>query len=221
VNRRTFVVAALAWVFVVTLGSGLVWAVISNAGENVGADGIVASGSDSTPELGSATQAVGAPTYDPTHQRSHDAGDDRGGDHHGSGSDGPGDSDGQATGAGQPTSGPTGDHTDAPGSPGDPGGTKSGNPSPDDGPTPVTKIWSGDAGLVKVQCTGSTIELLSVVPSNGYRYEVGSSGPEQVEVELENTSTERKTKVESLCSHGTPTFRVETESESGTESGDD
>ncbi|MFC5177842.1 hypothetical protein [Nocardioides taihuensis] len=213
-NRRTFVVAALAWVLVVTLGSGLVWAVISSAGQDTGITGQPLRTGE-TPLLGVATQTTGRPSPRPGHDGNDGhGGDDHGHDgHHGSGGDGP---DGQPTG-GQATSGSGNQGGSGSSSPGGSGGSKTSNPSPD-GPATVSRIWNGAAGSVKVECTGATIRLVSAYPNDGYRYEVSSSGPEHVEVEFENTSTERQTKFEATCSSGSPVFRVETDSDSG---GDD
>lgn len=216
-NRRTFVVAALAWVLVVTLGSGLVWAVVSRAGEGVGSAAAPLGADDGTPDLGRATQAVGQATAGPSSQHSHD--DDHG-KHHGSGDDKPGDDHGG--GGGHATSGPSGDSspggTGGTGSTGGSGSTRSSSPAPDPGPTPVSDTWTGSAGSVKVTCTGATIAYDSALPANGYRFEVGDKGPEHVEVEFENTSTERQTKVVATCSSGAPAFRTETD---GGDSGSD
>ena len=67
--------------------------------------------------------------------------------------------------------------------------------------------WTGTAGTVTVQCTGSAIALQAATPASGYSAEVDESGPEHVEVELESDDSEAT--VEAACVNGQPHFEAD------------
>lgn len=90
----------------------------------------------------------------------------------------------------------------------------SGSQSP--GATSVTArpgTWQGTAGLVRVTCRGPSISLTGASPNPGWRINIGSRGPQEVEVELEKQGGERHTQVRAVCSGGTPRFTVHNEGE--------
>jgi hypothetical protein len=63
---------------------------------------------------------------------------------------------------------------------------------------------------VTVSCTGASARLVSASPADGWRVEVGSRGPGEVEVELKQSGEEgAETHVKSRCSGGEPRFFVE------------
>jgi hypothetical protein len=77
-------------------------------------------------------------------------------------------------------------------------------------PQTVTRTWSGTGGRVTVSCTGADARLVSASPADGWRVEVGSRGPREVEVELKESAEEgAETHVKSRCSGGEPRFSVE------------
>ncbi|WP_372593442.1 hypothetical protein [Actinotalea sp.] len=115
----------------------------------------------------------------------------------------------RATGSPEPITGPT------------PTGAPSAAPSTDPGPVPagsptaVAATWQLTGGTVSVECTATRISLLFATPDDGWTVEVGSRGPEKVEVELHRSEDE--TKITAECSDGTPTRTVETRGEEHSE----
>lgn len=110
-----------------------------------------------------------------------------------------------------PTSGPTARPT------ADPTTGPSRTPTPTSSPTAsptstppkaVAATWHVSGGTVSVECTGSRISLLYATPDDGWTVEVGSRGPEKVEVELDGSAGE--TTLVARCSSGTPTRTVQT-----------
>jgi hypothetical protein len=69
-------------------------------------------------------------------------------------------------------------------------------------PTRVVRTWSLDGGTVDAACTGSSISLLGATPRDGWTIEVGSVGPDRVEVEFKRSDQE--TKLTATCVAGTP-----------------
>ncbi|MCV2393072.1 hypothetical protein OEB99_02010 [Actinotalea sp. M2MS4P-6] len=76
-------------------------------------------------------------------------------------------------------------------------------------PAAVAATWHVTGGTVSVECRASSITLLYATPDNGWTVEIGSRGPEKVEVELHRS--EQETKLVATCSGGTPTKSVTTE----------
>ncbi|HET9759559.1 MAG TPA: hypothetical protein VFP51_07390 [Nocardioidaceae bacterium] len=87
-------------------------------------------------------------------------------------------------------------------------------------PAPVPsqqRTWEGSAGAVTVRCEGGRASLQWASPDDGYRVEVGSRGPEEVEVTFKGGA--REVKVKGTCVGGSPRFV--TESRGGSGGGDD
>ena len=59
------------------------------------------------------------------------------------------------------------------------------------------------------RCRSRAVSLVSATPGDGYRAEVGSRGPEEVEVTISGGG--REVKVRAVCSGGRPVFSVESE----------
>lgn len=102
-----------------------------------------------------------------------------------------------------PTDPPTGDPAGRPSR--TPAPTTPSEPVPPPQPEPATqaRTWAVTGGTVAASCTGATITLLYATPQDGWTVEVGSAGPEQVEVELSRDGQE--TKVRATCVSGVPT----------------
>ena len=58
--------------------------------------------------------------------------------------------------------------------------------------------YSTDGGVVRVECTGVFIELVSAIPSNGYTVNVVADGPENVDVRFVGSGQELS--VKAVCS---------------------
>lgn len=188
-KARTLIVGAALWLGVVAVGSGITWLVIEQVGRNV------VSGQD--PSGTSAVTGVPVPSSPPSTStptpsasavpRSTPSAT-------------------PATTAPRPTS-----HTSKPApTPATPGGK---SPRTTDPVTPrkVTRTWSGSAGHLTVSCSGSRVELVSASPSDGWRVEIGSRGPEEVEVEFKQGGEGAETHVKSRCSGGEPRFDMESD----------
>ncbi len=104
-------------------------------------------------------------------------------------------------------------------SPGDESGTQpapSPAPRPTSSPATQQRSWRGAPGSVLVRCAGGAATLQSTTPNDGYRVEVGSRGPQEVEVIFRGNGPEVKVRGE--CARGVPVFSTETTVGSG---GDD
>lgn len=72
------------------------------------------------------------------------------------------------------------------------------------------RSWRGSAGTVAAVCNGAQISLQSVTPNDGWRFEVGDRGPEEIEVEFKTGGEdERRTQVTAGCVSGAPRFRAQ------------
>jgi hypothetical protein len=80
-------------------------------------------------------------------------------------------------------------------------------------PMRVTRTWRDTPGSVVASCTGVTVELQSATPADGYRVEVGSRGPHEVEVTFQLLDESSQTQVKAVCAHDAPRFSTEVESE--------
>lgn len=98
-------------------------------------------------------------------------------------------------------------------------GATSATASPSASPSPSTSAGSATqqddsvrvaGGQVSVRCTGATVGLRSAQPDNGWRVEVGTSGPREVVVSFESgeDETERGSQVTAVCASGKPVFKV-------------
>jgi hypothetical protein len=182
VTRRAVLIGALVWVLVVAVASGVTWAVIEGAGQNLLAGG------DQVAE----TQTVPAPASSPgvrSSQPSEGASDRRPGP---APSAGPSQASGSPTGvvSRRPTTSTPPQRTSA--------------PAPEVGG--VERTWEGPPGLVTVRCDGSRTTLRSATPNNGYRVEVDRG---TVRIEAHFQSAAREYKVVARCSGGVPRFAVE------------
>ncbi|MCG2801440.1 MAG: hypothetical protein L6311_04990 [Cellulomonas sp.] len=74
-------------------------------------------------------------------------------------------------------------------------------------PSAVAQTWSVAGGTVAAACTGSAISLLYATPQDGWTIEVGSTGPEHLEIEL--TQGEQETHVRAVCVNGAPVQTAE------------
>ncbi|MGD9957977.1 hypothetical protein [Nocardioides sp.] len=195
---RAVVLAATAWVTVVALGSTLVWAVISRAGEGV-VGGTVAGGEPASTGGGTPAPAVGSPSLrspsaHPSHPRASSSAT-------ADASESSGPSDPATTGDSAPTR-PAGGHHQTSSSPSGPAA-----PPP---ATPEQRTWSNAAGSVTAQCTGTRIRYRSALPQTGYKVEWEYEGPSQLKVKFERTGEqEGETEVRATCRNGVPQFRSE------------
>ena len=61
------------------------------------------------------------------------------------------------------------------------------------------------------ECTGGRISLRSATPSDGYRVETGSRGPQEVEVSFRGGDDVGQVQVKGVCRAGAPSFAAQTE----------
>ncbi len=187
---RSVAAAVSAWLAVVALGSTLVWAVVSRAG-----DGLVSGAplpitptepSRTSPQPSIGTPKSARPTASPTSSRSPTPVDPP-----------------------EPTSEPTTS-----------GGTQNPEPSPDNPPTSPdptrSATWSGKGGSVTARCTGPKIRV-TAFPASGFNVdELEYEGLSQAKVKFQrNGAQELESEVTALCRNGAPQFRAEVSNESG------
>jgi hypothetical protein len=171
----------LAWLAVVVLVAGVTWRVIDSAGRQV-----LTSGGPAPLSSSGATPGAESSPSQPTGSRKHD-----------SKSEGP-----AATKAPEPDGSP---------SPGAAGATQPTQQPSQQPPQTQVRSWQGAAGTVSAACTGATISLQSVTPSDGWGFEVDDRGPQRVRVEFTSRGEdEHETRVEAECAGGEPRFQVET-----------
>lgn len=194
-SRRRLVTAA-AWLLAAGAAGTIVWravAVLDVDGDRVG----VLSAEQVTAELAAASAAATATATGPATS---------------------------GTPTPSPTSSATSSPTDTPTSSPTAPGTAS--PTPDATAAPpitpptadVVRVWDVAGGVVSASCTGQAITLLYATPADGWTVEVGSTGPEHVEVELRSGETE--TKVRAVCVAGVPEHEVR-QDDGGSEQDDD
>jgi hypothetical protein len=215
---RSYAVAGAAWLVLVVVGALLVWTVISRAGQ-----GVVSQ--PAAPIDNAAPITAPAPT-----KRAHRPKSAKPRPHRpsGSASASPG---GKATsgppGPGSPSSTPNSGPTTPPSTGAGPGPAPAPGPGPGPSSPPnnppsssppqpspshpqndgVTRSWQGSAGVVTVECNGSTISLKGAQPNSGWSIDVDERGPEEVRVDFDNG--ERRTRVHSECVGGSPRFDVD------------
>ena len=184
--RRGIVAALAAWLTVVMLGSAVVWAVISRAGEDLVSSGAQPGGYAASSGPGART-TVGP--GEPIKSRRH----------HPSGS---------PSSSGGPSSGPSSSGTDTQ-SPSQGPSSDPGNPDPSSTPpSPPAPVTHDDSrsvagGTVFAGCRGSALTSVSGVPNAGYRLEK-EQGAGWAEVKFESTGNEREIQVRVTCSGGYP-----------------
>jgi hypothetical protein len=79
-------------------------------------------------------------------------------------------------------------------------------------PTTLRGSWSGAAGKVVASCTGTTVRLVSAIPTDGYKVQSDGSGGTLLEVEFEQAGTHEddeggETHLKVSCNAGAPAFR--------------
>jgi hypothetical protein len=88
------------------------------------------------------------------------------------------------------------------------------SPTPTTDPTssPSTattaRTWPVTGGTVAATCADGRIRLQYATPQDGWTVEIGSSGPERIEVELHRSDQE--TRVTAVCSDEVPVAQVST-----------
>ena len=88
-----------------------------------------------------------------------------------------------------------------------PSPTSTSTPTPTSGEVARTvTVLGGRMGAV---CRGDVVSLLYATPDDGWRVEVGSAGPEHLEVSFERR--EQETEVHTRCVAGVPSSRVDSE----------
>jgi hypothetical protein len=197
---RRLVMVTFGWVLVVSVSSVVTWQAIETAGQQILADPAEGQTPSAGGEISTSVETTAPePTKQPTRKPS----------------DRP--TEGGASGPVSSTSNPTSNSTPTQES------TTTQEPTQSQSsPKPVERTWSGTAGRVSVRCTGPRIELLSVTPNDGYLAEVESRDSERIEVHFEPKSDGgTETKVRATCSGGEPAFRIEIESDGGSDSSDD
>jgi hypothetical protein len=187
VRGRAVLTGVLAWVLVVAVASGVTWAVIEGAGQNLlaGEDPVAETLPVPTPAPSESVPSL-QPSAKPSRHRRPDPSSAT-----------------SSSAAASPTAlasrRPATTTTPAPRA----------SASEDAG---VERTWEGPPGLVTVRCVGPRTTLRSATPSNGYRVEV-DRGAVRIEVHFESAS--REYKVVARCSGGVPRFAVEGGSEGG------
>lgn len=181
-RRRAILTGVLAWVLVVAVASGVTWAVIDGAGQNLlaGEDPVAETPAVPGPAASQSDQSPQASAKPSKHRRPRTTSTTPSGN------------------AVLPTVAPSRPATTAAPSP------RSSGPAAED--KSVERTWEGPPGLVTVRCDGSRTTLRSATPNNGYRVEV-DRGTDRIEVHFESAS--REYKVEARCSGGVPRFAVE------------
>ena len=180
-RRRAVLTGVLAWVLVVTVASGVTWAVIEGAGQSLLAGGDPVA--ETLPVPGPAASQGGGtpqPSAKPSkHRRPKPTSTTPGA--------------GAASPAAVPSRSPA---------------TTAAPPPRTSAPASnaVERTWEGPPGLVTVRCDRVRTTLRSATPNNGYRVEV-DRGAERIEVHFE--SAEREYKVVARCYGGVPRFAVE------------
>jgi hypothetical protein len=182
-RRRTVVLGLVAWAAVVAAGSGVTWLVIDAAGQQVLGD--------------RPAEVMVAPTPNPFPSLPASIGP-------------------STTIAASPSLRPL--PVPVPSSPAprpapspSPHGT-AGPPSPARDSS-VVRTWRGGAGTVVARCRRNAVSLDSATPSDGYRAEVGSRGPREVEVTFAGPGN--RLKVRATCDGGEPSFSTEYEGTDG------
>ncbi len=183
----------LVWAALVVVGSFVTWAVIDAAGQQVlaGQD-VPAVTATLEPAPAATTRAAPGPTASPTPRRHHHRHR-----HATAAPSAPAPTTASSPAPSQPV----------PAAPAHP--RTSASPSPQPHRTPaVSRTWHGSSGTVTVSCTGRAGRLESATPADGYRVEIGSRGPGEVEVTFKAGET-REVQVHAVCSGGSPRFSVE------------
>ena len=220
--NRTYVLAGSAWLVLVVVGAVLVWAVISRAGQSV----VTQTG----PAIGEVAPITSAPhtkradkpkrQQTPKKRPSKPASAAPGKPSAGSSRpNSPRDTPSSTPSAAAPSSAPAGPKPGPGPAPGPGTGPSSApnNPPQSSSPPPpqstqdsgVQRTWQGSAGVVTVECRGTTISLKGAQPNSGWSIEIDNRGPKEVQVDFDSNNGESRTRVQSECVGGTPRFEVD------------
>jgi len=206
---RATVGVAMIWLLTVAGVSATAWFAVDRAGHGL------TGGAGSLSSLSAATARGRTPrnSAPPTAGAGHSSGSP-------SGPSGPSGSPSKASGSGsEPTRSASGSASSASGAsdtPSSASGSPSSAPGSPSGPagstTPRDRTVGVPGGQVSVRCTGATILLRIAQPDNGWRVEVGASGPQQVAVTFQrgDESPGGETKVGAVCANGAPAITVDT-----------
>lgn len=175
-------VAVAAWVLVVAVGSTLVWAVISRAGE-----GVVSGSGDVTtlgvPQPGQPTP--GAPSNRPRHPSPTPTA--------------PAGPASQAPSTATPPAPPLPAPSSAAPS------STSATPAPQQAPA-QRRTWQGRPGVVVAECRGSSIRLVGAYPNSGWSVQVEERGPQRLAVRFEGNDDQGETGLGARCVQGAPAY---------------
>lgn len=188
-----------AWLMVVTVGSAMVWTVISRAGHDLvptSSPAFRASAASAPIESAPAAGGVPQPTSKAMIIRPKRP-----------------DPPLPSTAASSPPAEPVAPSTPSPTTVPDDANDDRG----DESAPPVRATWQGTGGLVIVECTGWEIRLLGAPADSGYRVDVLASGPRRVRVQFTAQTQEPElTEVYSSCRYGRPRFYSRTGPGDGT-----
>ncbi len=186
-SKRWWIVAPLTWAAVVAVVALLAWSVIDSAGESVLAD------------------APRDPVV-PTDTSSTDDGDASDPDD----SPMPGDPSDRPSRSSSPTDATSAPPSTPPTSPDTEEATETSAPTA----TTQTRSWQGEAGILRVSCTGPSIRLEGASPSNGYEVDKSEShGGSELDVRFRSADGDRRTEIEARCVNGVPDFAVEVDND--------
>lgn len=193
---RRLLALVVAWTVLVLICSVGVWSVIRTAGTDVTTPPeiptTVMDNSRGT-SLGTTSPGSATPTSRP-HRRSTPQ---------------PSPTEGPSVPADDPATGRGGGQT---GTGGEHDGNEEADPSAADaesGQSEIRRTWQGAAGAVVASCRGATISFRGAQPNSGWRVEVGSRGPEQIEVHFstnEGADDEGEVELKAQCARGAPRF---------------
>ncbi len=217
--RRTLILAAGAWLALVVVCSLVTWTVIDSVGRDVLAGSAPLPASTPSADRPSAS-AGRAPVISATEGSAPATAAPRPPAPSPSTEPAPSEVDGGSAPTAPATRDAGPDPTPRPGRPTTtPRPTSRPVPAPRSPPTSAppaageVRSWQSRAGTVVARCAGGRIALQSATPSDGYRVETGSRGPEEVEVSFQrgDGAAESQVQVTGVCRGGVPAFRSETE----------
>lgn len=184
-KKPWWIALPLAWAGVVVLVAALAWWVIDGAGESILAEPVhdaVSPAPTSVP----ATSATSAPRRSRTPRPTADPTTD--------------------STASDPTTQPPPSSVPPPTQP------STTQPPPTQQPDQVqrTSTWQGEAGLLRVSCTGPTLRLDGASPHDGYVVDKAEADDgREIEVKFRSTDGEREVEIHVVCVNGVPDFTVE------------
>lgn len=210
-RRPWWIAVPLAWAAVVAIVALVAWWVIDAAGRSIIADpahdvatpGVSSAGpsvpgdrrpsggrttgttAPATPSSGAATGSTTSPEPPPT-------------------------SSGPTAPPPPPTSSGGGDGGGGGGGDGDGGGGGDGGGDGGGGARPITDTWHGEAGILRVTCTGTALRLDGASPHDGYVVDqTEREGGRELEVKFRSTDGRHEVEIHVVCVGGAPRFTVE------------